>query len=146
MAWEHLREGWRARDDLARFRIAAASDAYAGLQPDSILPALRGTDVFLLFVESYGRSALGNPRYAPTVTAALRDSEAGITAAGLAVRSGFLTAPMVGGQSWLAHASMLSGLSIDNEGRYRALLEARGAPCCTSPARPAGRPSPSCRR
>ena len=38
------------------------------------------------------------------------------------MRSGFLTAPMVGGQSWLAHASVLSGLSIDNQGRYRALL------------------------
>ena len=29
---------------------------------------------------------------------------------------------MVGGQSWLAHASLLSGLRIDNQGRYRALL------------------------
>ena len=38
------------------------------------------------------------------------------------MRSGFLTAPMVGGQSWLAHASLLSGLWIDNQGRYRALL------------------------
>ena len=28
---------------------------------------------------------------------------------------------MVGGQSWLAHASVLSGLWIDGEGRYRAL-------------------------
>jgi hypothetical protein len=123
MAWQHLRDGWHARDNLAHFRTLAAADAYAGLPPGSILPALRGTDVLLVFVESYGRSALGNPRYGPTTAAALRDSEAEITAAGFAARSGFLTAPIVGGQSWLAHASVLSGLSIDNEGRYRALLE-----------------------
>ena len=29
---------------------------------------------------------------------------------------------MVGGQSWLAHASVLSGLAISDQGRYRALL------------------------
>ena len=42
--------------------------------------------------------------------------------AGLAMRSGFLTAPIVGGQSWLARASLLSGLRIDNQARYRALV------------------------
>ncbi len=30
---------------------------------------------------------------------------------------------MVGGQSWLAHASVLSGLPISDQGRYRALLD-----------------------
>jgi hypothetical protein len=122
LAWEHLRDGWRAHGDLARFRAEAAADAYAALPPDAILPALRDTDVFVIFVESYGRSALANPRYAPTVTAALHDGEAAIRAAGVDARSGYLAAPMIGGQSWLAHASLLSGLWIDNQARYRALL------------------------
>ena len=38
------------------------------------------------------------------------------------MRSGFLASPVVGGQSWLAHASLLSGLPIDSQGRYAALL------------------------
>ncbi len=122
IAWEHLRDGWNARADLAAFRAEAARDPFAALPPQAILPALRGTDVFVIFVESYGRSALTNPLYAPTVTAALRDGQAALAAEGLATRSGYLTAPMVGGQSWLAHASILSGLWIDNQGRYRALL------------------------
>ena len=122
IAWEHLRDGWNARADLAAFRGDAARDRFAALPPQAILPALRGTDVFVVFVESYGRSALTNPLYAPTVTAALRDGQAALAARGLATRSGYLTAPMVGGQSWLAHASILSGLWIDNQGRYRALL------------------------
>ena len=122
LAWEHLRDGQRARTDLARFRVDAAEDSFAALPPEAILPALRGADVFLIFVESYGRSALENPLYAPTVTAALDAAEAQLAADGLAMRSGYLTAPMVGGQSWLAHASVLSGLTIADQGRYRALL------------------------
>jgi hypothetical protein len=123
MAWEHVRDAGTARSELARFRMVAAADTHAHLAPDTILTGLRGTDVLLVFVESYGRTTLDNPRYAPTTTAALRDVEAGLAAAGLTARSGFLTAPMVGGQSWLAHASVLSGLRIENQGRYRALIE-----------------------
>ena len=104
LAWEHLRDARDARANLAQFRGEAARDGYADLPPEAILPALRGTDVFVIFVESYGRSALENPLYAPTVTAALEDADARLAAAGLAARSGFLTAPMVGGQSWFAHA------------------------------------------
>jgi hypothetical protein len=123
MAWEHVRDARTARIELARFRTVAAADARAYLAPDTLLSALRGTDVLVVFVESYGRTTLDNPRYAPTTTAALRDVAAGLDAAGLTARSGFLTAPMVGGQSWLAHASVLSGLRIENQGRYRALLD-----------------------
>ncbi len=122
LAWQHLRDAGEAQANLAQFRGEAARDAYAGLSPDAILPALRGTDVFVIFVESYGRSALENPLYAPTVTAALEDGAARIAAAGLAARSGYLTAPMVGGQSWFAHSSVLAGVRIDNQGRYRALI------------------------
>ncbi len=122
LAWQHVAAAGAARADLARFRAEAAADPWAAAPPSAILPALAGTDVIVVFVESYGRSALENPRYAPTVTAALADGEAGLAAAGLAARSAWMTAPMVGGQSWLAHASVLSGLWIDGEGRYRALI------------------------
>jgi len=122
IAAEHVVAALDARVDLARFRADAAADPWAGAAPATILPGLRGTDVLVIFVESYGRSALDNPLYAATTAAALGDTGAALAAAGLAARSGFLTAPMVGGQSWLAHASLLSGLSIDNEGKYHALL------------------------
>ncbi len=119
-AFEHARDAIAGRADLARFRAEAARDPKAdGPQ----FGALAGTDVFVVFVESYGRSALENPLYAPTITATLARAEAGLAAAGLATRSGFLTAPMVGGQSWLAHGSLLSGLLLDTDARYRALLE-----------------------
>jgi hypothetical protein len=78
--------------------------------------------VHLIFVESYGRTALDTPLYAPTIRATLAETEARLQARGLAMRSAFLAAPMTGGQSWLAHASVLSGLRIENQGRYAALL------------------------
>ena len=122
MAGEHVAAALDARADLAAFRADAARDGWAAAPPAAILPALRGTDLLVVFVESYGRAAFDNPAYAASTTAALRDVEAGLAGAGLEARSGFVTAPMVGGQSWLARASLLSGLTIDNEGKYRALL------------------------
>jgi hypothetical protein len=122
LAWEHVRDMGRARADLAAFRRAATRDPAAAVAPGTVLQRLAGHDVFLIFVESYGRSTLENPLYAPTTRAVLAEIDAELASGGLAARSGHLTAPMVGGQSWLAHASVLSGLWIDNEARYRALL------------------------
>ncbi len=122
LAFEHVRDIGRARRDLAGFRIEAASDPFAATQASGILPGLAGTDILVIFVESYGRTALANPRYAPSVTETLAAAEADLAAAGLAARSGWLTSPTRGGQSWLAHSTLLSGLGIDSDGRYRALI------------------------
>lgn len=108
--------------DLRQFRLAAAQDRLAADGAGPWLDRLTDDDVTLIYIESYGRSSMLNPRYAPTHTSTLRTIEAQLRAQGLAMRSGYLTAPMIGGQSWLAHASVASGLWIDNQGRYRALL------------------------
>jgi hypothetical protein len=108
--------------DLRRFKLAAANDHHAQPGAGPWLDRLRGEDVTLIYIESYGRSSLLNPRYAPTHTATLRAIEAKLREQGLMMRSAHLTAPMIGGQSWLAHASVASGLWIDTQGRYRALL------------------------
>ena len=127
LAWEHLRDGWRARGDLARFRAEAAADAWAEAPADRILPALAGRDVFLVFVESYGRSAHENPLYAPTVTATLGDAEARLAAAGLAARSA------------LAH--LAGGRRPELAGACDAALGARHRQRGPLP-RPAGEPAP----
>jgi hypothetical protein len=41
--------------------------------------------------------------------------------AGFAARSGLLTSPTVGGGSWLAHATLLSGTWVNNQERYQDL-------------------------
>ena len=77
------------------------------------------------FVESYGRSSIDNPTYAPTTVAALVEIGAKLEAGDLVARSAWLTSPTVGGQSWLAHSTLLSGLWVDSQGRYGALMSSR---------------------
>jgi hypothetical protein len=88
-----------------------------------LLARLKGFDVLILFVESYGRSSFTNPDYVATHVPTLLASQARLAEKGLAMRSGWLTAAMVGGQSWLSHSTLASGLWISDQGRYRALLQ-----------------------
>ncbi|WP_319462541.1 sulfatase [Micromonospora sp. RTP1Z1] len=100
----------------------AATDAFRDVPGDRLLTGLRGKDVLVAFVESYGRDAVEDPEFAPHVDAALDDGYRRLRAAGYDARSGFLTSPTFGGGSWLAHATLLSGLWIDNDQRHRGLL------------------------
>jgi hypothetical protein len=103
------------------FTEAAQGDAFAAASP--LLDRLQGQDVVFIFIESYGRASFDNPLYIPTHSATLRTAEAELAEIeDIAMRSGWMTAPMIGGQSWLAHASIASGLWISNQTRYRALL------------------------
>ncbi len=108
------------RADLAQFRAAAALDPMRKAEP--LFDHLGMTDLILVYVESYGRSSFENPLYRDTHTGTLRQIEADLGARGLAMRSGWATAPMVGGQSWLAHGSVATGLWLNSQGRYRAAL------------------------
>jgi hypothetical protein len=91
-------------------------------RPAVLLERLADVDVILGFLESYGVSALFDARFAPVVGPRLDDLAASVEEAGLHMVTGVLNAPMFGGQSWLAHASLLSGLWITNQMRYEFLL------------------------
>jgi hypothetical protein len=108
--------------DRAKFAREAAVDAFRGTPGNQLLTDLRGKDVLLTFVESYGRVALEDPEYAPQMSALLDAGNRSLNAAGYHARSGWLTSPTFGGGSWLAHSTLLSGLWIDNQQRYRDLL------------------------
>lgn len=122
LAWGHARAVVDTRRDLVRFRAEAEGDTYAQTAPGSLLDGLRGRDVFVVFVESYGRSTHEHPQYAPTIRPRLEAVETDLRALGYDMRSGWLTSPIVGGQSWLAHATFLAGLEIDSQRRYQALI------------------------
>ncbi|SDK96999.1 hypothetical protein SAMN05192555_10262 [Franzmannia pantelleriensis] len=91
--------------------------------PAQPLPGLEGRDVILAFVESYGVAAVEDERYSHVLLPTLAEMDERLAAAGLEVVSGVLDAPIRGGQSWLAHATALSGLWIDNQLWYRLLLD-----------------------
>lgn len=84
--------------------------------------ALAGTDIVLIFIESYGRGAVEDPRYARRIHDRLSSVEREMEVAGLQARSGWLTSPTVGGISWLAHGTLLSGLWVDNQARYDRMI------------------------
>ncbi len=104
------------------FAAAAATDRFRDTSSGHLLDGLRGKDVLLTFIESYGRSAVQDLPTSPRVRALLDAGTRRLRADGYSARSAFLHSPTFGGFSWLAHSTMQSGLWIDNEQRYDRLL------------------------
>lgn len=119
---DQLRWHWQTFGDLERFRARLADDDRPS---DRLLSGLGKTDVLLVFVESYGRAAIEDPSYAAVTGPTLRRFDEELKKAGFEARSAWLASPTFGGQSWLAHSTLLSGLRIDGQGRYDALLLSR---------------------
>ncbi|GIE48686.1 hypothetical protein Ani05nite_22200 [Amorphoplanes nipponensis] len=111
-----------ALQDRRQFAAEAGDDAFRDVPAGQLLTGLRGKDVVFTFIESYGRSAIEDPKLNQRVHATLAEGTRQLSAAGFAARSGFLTSPTSGGGSWLAHATFQSGVWIDNEQRYRSLV------------------------
>jgi phosphatidylglycerophosphate synthase len=104
--------------DRAQFEHEMSHDAYALTPASRLLTRLRGKDVLLVFVESYGRVAVDGSWFAPQVDATLDQATANLAADGFQARSGYLRSPTFGGISWLAHSTMQTGLWIDSQQRY----------------------------
>jgi hypothetical protein len=122
VAWDRVAQAGADLRDREAFAREAAVDPFRATPGDRLLTGLRGKDVVVAFVESYGRSAVEDPAMAADVGTALDDGTRRLRAAGYASRSGWLTSSTVGGGSWLAHSSLLSGLWVDTEQRYRTLV------------------------
>lgn len=108
--------------DIQSFNTQLDNSDDAPRESNNLFAQLRGKDVLVIFVESYGRTALDNPEFAPQIRPLLERTTNELAAKGFASRSGFLTSPTVGGLSWLAHGTAMSGLWIDNQIRYNSLM------------------------
>jgi hypothetical protein len=98
------------------------ADSLAGVPAERRLSGLRGKDVLLVFVESYGRVAVQDSDFSPEIDAVLDNGSSRLRDAGWSARSGFLTSPTFGAASWLAHSSLQSGLWVDSQRRYNQLF------------------------
>ncbi|QUC59827.1 sulfatase [Streptomyces sp. A2-16] len=112
---QHVRNGL---GDAKVFEKESAVDAFAATPPDQLLTGLRGKDVLFTFIESYGRVAIDDPAMAPEIDATLKQGDATLKSAGFASRSGWLSSPVTGAGSWMAHSTFLSGLWVKNQQRY----------------------------
>jgi hypothetical protein len=108
--------------DQRRFAEAATEDPYRHVAAEDLLVELRGKDVLFVFVESFGRVAVEDPSFSPGINAVLDAGTKQLASAGFFSRSAFLTSPTFGALSWLAHATLQSGLWIDSQQRYDALV------------------------
>jgi hypothetical protein len=122
LAYDHAVQVRAGLLDQRAFAAQVAADPFGDTPDDQLLTGLRGKDVILTFVESYGRSAVENPDLAAVVDPVLDDGTRRLAAAGFAAKSAFLTSSTFGGSSWLAHATFLSGLWVDNQQRYDTLV------------------------
>jgi hypothetical protein len=122
LAYDNARQVRVDIKDGREFRAEARVDRYRDTPPAQLLTGLRGKDVVLAFVESYGRGAIEDPELAAGVDPVLDAGTARLTAAGFGSRSAFLTSPTTGSGSWLAHSTLLTGLWVNTQERYRTLV------------------------
>jgi phosphatidylglycerophosphate synthase len=109
-------------EDRSIFADELRHDRFRSTSGDRLLTGLRGKDVILAFVESYGRVAVQGSSFSPRVDALLDDGTERLRSAGFRARSAFLTSPTFGGASWLAHSTLQSGVWVDRQWRYDQLV------------------------
>jgi hypothetical protein len=118
IAFDHV---WQVGADIrdhGTFAAQMADDPYRAMPSSQLLTALRGKDVMLVYVESYGRVAIEDPEISPGVNAVLQTGYQQLKAAGFGARTAFLTSSTYAGGSWLAHATLESGVWVDSQQRY----------------------------
>lgn len=106
----------------AAFERELAADSSSAVPPGDLLTALESRDVIIVFVESYGRTAVEPADFTDGIARVLAEGESGLARTGYAAQSAFLTSPTFGGESWLAHATLQSGLWVDSQQKYARLL------------------------
>lgn len=89
---------------------------------DSNVDGLGGADLILVFLESYGAAAFDVPEYARQLQPRLDALASSLARSGRHAVSAFVKSPTFGGGSWLAHASLLSGIDVSDPGNYDLLL------------------------
>jgi phosphatidylglycerophosphate synthase len=121
-----VRSTQAALRDQRRFEQALhRPDPEASIPASDLLTGLRGKDVIIDFVESYGQAAVQGSSFSRGVDAVLRRSTASLASAGWSARSAWITSPGFGGISQLAHSTLQSGLWVNTELRYADLVASR---------------------
>jgi hypothetical protein len=118
----HVAQARADLQDRSTFARQVAVDPFRDASGATLLQGLRGKDVLVVFVESYGRVAVEGSALSATLDATLDASTVRLQRAGFDARSAFLTSPTFGGLSWLAHSTLQSGVWVDSQERYDTLV------------------------
>jgi hypothetical protein len=108
--------------------LVARGTPLAPLNPAiaSDLNRVHGDDVLLVLVESYGATAFDRPDVAEPLVLLREALARAIQRTGRSVVSTYVESPTFGGNSWLAHISLLSGVEVrDPDTNARLMSEPR---------------------
>jgi phosphatidylglycerophosphate synthase len=126
LAVSQVRATQSAITDSARFKAQThAADPEAKIPAANLLTGLRGKDVIIDFVESYGQVAIRGTSFSPGIDATLRQNNAALNRAGFSAQSAWAVSPSFGGVSQLSHSTLQSGLWVNSNQRYSQLLASK---------------------
>jgi phosphoglycerol transferase MdoB-like AlkP superfamily enzyme len=108
--------------DESVFAKQVKDDPFHNASGSRLLTGLRGKDVLLVFVESYGQVSVQGSSFSPAIDALDTKGTKQLQTAGFSARSAFLNAPGFGGISWLAHSTLQSGVWANTGQRYGQLV------------------------
>ncbi len=110
-------QSWGRQARLLATELTGRSQATLGPGPsmDASLAGVSGADVLLIFIESYGAVSWDRPAFTEPLARERARFENDIRATGRDVVSAYVESPTFGGNSWLAHISLLSGFEIRDE-------------------------------
>ena len=97
-------------------------------QTPAALDRLHRANVLLFLVESYGETVFEQPAYARRMAPVYDTFEAAMAKSGFTLASSLLASPTYGGRSWLAHATLATGVRTEDGLAYTVLLESQPPP------------------
>lgn len=95
------------------------------------LAKLAGVDVHFILVESYGRTMFEWPPHVAASKKTFETFETELTAQGFTLASGVLDSSTYGGRSWLAHATINTGIPTRDQLEYEIMFAKRPKPMAT---------------
>ncbi|MES2170269.1 MAG: sulfatase [Actinomycetota bacterium] len=98
------------------------ADPYSAIPASGLLTSLRGKDVIIAFIESYGQVAVQGTGFSDGVDSVLEQGQSELSAAGYSSQSAWLNSPTFGGLSWLAHSTLESGVWANTAPIYSSLI------------------------
>ena len=97
-------------------------DPQASIPAAGLLTGLRGKDVIIAFVESYGQVSVQGTTFSPGIDAVLRQANSSLAHTGWSTQSAWVNAPSYGGTSELAHSTLQAGVWVNSTQRYAELI------------------------
>jgi hypothetical protein len=113
---------WNVRGQASAYAklIAETQDMLKGLPSD--LAKLGGANVYLILVESYGRATFEWPPLMEATSRTFDTFEQDVKAHGFHLATGLLNSTTYGGQSWLAHATLDTGIPTRGQLEFEIVL------------------------